>query len=356
MARGAVRCSLSVGLGVAIAVAACSPGPLVPSSGPTSPAPAASNAEPSVAVAASTAPVVGAGEPWIVFQQFQDKSTVMLARPDGSDLHSPTIGVPGSDQTNPDWSPDGSQLVMAVLDGGSEKLWVVKADGTDPRLLADCQGECLFLDDPAWSPDGRTVLFSRVQNVGGNPVSTLEQVDVASGAAELLVEAEPAHFYAGQRWSPDGTSVVVEILTLAGPSVDSDIEDVSLAIIDLTAPTPAGRELIGSGRFPETAAWALDGSVIVFAALDAAAGHGHDLFAIAPDGSGLRRITTLADEGGSATHPDVSADGSSVVFAATLPGEDGSVVAEVDIDGGEVTPAIGAEFIAGVHPRLRPMP
>lgn len=355
MARVVRQLRSTVVLGAAVAVAACSSTP-APSSVASSSTPGVASAEPTVAATASVAPVVGPGEPWIAFQQFLGKSTVMLARPDGSGLHSPTVDVPGGDQTNPDWSPDGSQLVLAVRDGVSEDLWVVNADGTGARLLADCQGDCLFLDDPDWSPDGRAVLFSRVRNVGGNPVSTLEQVDVASGASELLVEAEPAHFYAGQRWSPDGTSVVVEVLTLTGPSVDSDIKDVSLAIIDVAAPTPAGRELIGSGRFPETAAWAPDGSVIVFGALEAAGGSGTDLFAIAPDGSGLRRLTTLVAQGGSATHPDVTADSESVVFAATFPGEDGSVLGQVDIDGGEVTPATGTEFIDGVHPRVRPLP
>jgi Tol biopolymer transport system component len=356
MGRVALHSRLSVVLGAAIAVAACSQGPVGPSLVPSSPPPPASNTEPSASVTASAAPVVGASEPWIAFEQFLGKATVMLVRPDGSDLHSPTIGVPGGDQTNPDWSPDGSQLVLAVRDGGSEKLWVVNADSTDARLLADCQGDCVYLDDPDWSPDGRTVLFSRMRTVDGNAVGTLEQVDVASGASEVLVEAEPGHFYAGQRWSPDGMSVVLEVVTLAGPSVDADVEDVSLAIIDMAVPTPAGRELIGSRRFPETAAWASDGSVIVFAALDAPAGGALDLFAIAPDGSGVRRITTLGEGGGTATHPDVTEDGSSVVFAATRPGEDGSVLAKVDIDGGDVTPAAGSEFIAGVHPRLRPVP
>jgi Tol biopolymer transport system component len=131
--------------------------------------------------------------------------------------------------------------------------------------------------------------------------------------------------------------------------------DVSLAIINLAAPTPAGRELLGSGRFPETAAWAPDGSLIVFGALDGPGGSGLDLYAIHPDGTGLRQVTTLASEGGSATHPEVSADGTSVVFTATIPGVGGPVIGQIDLDGGEIVPAMGADFPSGVHPRLRPV-
>jgi hypothetical protein len=96
--------------------------------------------------------------------------------------------------------------------------------------------------------------------------------------------------------------------------------------------------------------------VIVFGALDAPGGSGLDLFAIRPDGSDLRQVTTLAGEGGSATHPEVTADSASVVFTATIPGVGGPVLGQVDLDGGEVVPATGAEFVSGVHPRLRPAP
>jgi dipeptidyl aminopeptidase/acylaminoacyl peptidase len=314
-------------------------------------------AEPTPVATPSPISAVGPDEPWIVFQQFRSTSTVTLVRPDGSGLHSPTLEVPGADQTNPDWSPDGSQLVLAVAAGGHEDLWIVDADGSDARILSACEGDCLYLDDPDWSPDGRSVLFSRMRVADdGTVIGTLEQVDVASGATSVIVRAEPAHFYAGQRWSPDGASIVLEVVRLTGISADSDVEDVSLAIIDLAAPTPAGRALLGAGRFPETAAWAPDGSVIVFGALAAPGGGATDLFAIRPDGTGLRQVTRLVSEGGSATHPEVTADSASVVFAATLPGEDGPVLGQIDLAGGEVTPATGDAFISGVHPRLRPLP
>ena len=342
-------------LGVLVATAAaCSSTAAVPSDAAL-PSVAPSH-EPSFVPASADAVIVRAGEPWVAFQQFPGKSLVTLARPDGSGLHSPTTDVPGGDQTNPDWSPDGTQLVFAVASGATEVLWVVNADGTDARLLVDCQDECLWVDDPDWSPDGRTILFSRVsEGADAAVIATLEQVDVASGDTRVLVQADPGHFYAGQRWSPDAASIVLEVVALADAAVGSDIDDVSLAIIDVAAPSPAGRELIGSGRFPETAAWAPGGDEIVFAALAAAgSASGTDLYAIHPDGSGLRQITTLGDEGGNATHPDVSPDGSSVIFVATRPGSSESVLGQVPIGGGEVTPAISEDFLDGVHPRIRP--
>ena len=56
-----------------------------------------------------------------------------------------------------DVSPDGSQIAFhRTSDTGSE-LWVVDADGSNPRALTDT-----FVDeyDPEWSPDGEWLLFS----------------------------------------------------------------------------------------------------------------------------------------------------------------------------------------------------
>lgn len=343
MAKSLLPTRRTIAMGVPLLLATAMPSPWV-AAAPASTSP-------------SSAPAVGADDPWIVFQQFKARSTVTLVRPDGTGLHSPTLDVPGGDQTNPDWSPDGSRLVFAHRQGAREDLWTVNADGSDARLLAGCEADCLNLDDPAWSPDGRTVLFSRMRRGDdGTAISTLEQVDTATGTTDVIVQADPAHFYAGQRWAPDGTSIVLEVVELTGTTIDSGVADVSLAMIDVTDPTPAGRELLGSGRFPETAAWAPDGSVIVFGALEAPGAGATDLYAIHPDGSGLRQVTTLAGIGGSATHPDVTADSGSVVFAATLPGEGETVLGQIDLEGGEVTPATGTSFVPGVHPRLRPVP
>lgn len=351
MARAVWR-SVSVSIGcLALVVGACSP--VSPASSSAAVPSVAASAAPSVRPSAAR-PVVRVGDPWIAFQQFSARSEVMLVRPDGSDLHSPTSALPGGDRTNPDWSPDGSMLVFAVGDGARDDLWVVRTDGTGARLLADCEGDCVWLDDPAWSPDGRHVLFTRTATRDGASVGSLERIDVGSGTVTLIQTAAPKHFYAGARWSPDGRSVVLEVLEFASASVDSDIVDVSLAIIDLARPTAAGRALTERGTFPETAAWQRDGGRIVFAARPAPGAAGTDLFEIRPNGSGLRRLTNLTNEGGSATHPDVSADGTAIVFTAQRPGEGRTVLGQVNGSGGTVRSATGATYLDGVHPRLRP--
>ena len=90
----------------------------------------------------------------------------------------------------------------------------------------------------------------------------------------------------------------------------------------------------------------------MFGALETPGAPGTDLFSIRPDGTGLRQLT----RGAAGTHPEVTADSASVVFAANLPGQDGSVLGQVGLEGGEIASATGTGYVQGVHPRLRPIP
>jgi Tol biopolymer transport system component len=109
------------------------------------------------------------------------------------------------------------------------------------------------------------------------------------------------------------------------------------------------RSLTDPALFAATADWSRDGELIVYSALPKAGGEAPDLFTIAPDGSDIRRRTTLADGGGSAQEPTFDLDGSSVVFVA-----DGAApLSRVDLDSGVVSTAFAADT-AGNHPRPRP--
>jgi TolB protein len=60
----------------------------------------------------------------------------------------------------PTWSPDGEQIAFVSARNGSTELFVMKADGTEPRrLLGMAQGSVLA---PRWSPDGERIVFVHV--------------------------------------------------------------------------------------------------------------------------------------------------------------------------------------------------
>ncbi|MBB5958273.1 Tol biopolymer transport system component [Saccharothrix tamanrassetensis] len=117
------------------------------------------------------------------------------------------------------YSPDGRRIVVTRfedVDGGrAQRLWLVDADGGDPRRLpvADRQpADWEF--DPVWSPDGRFVAFARRSPGGVRPdaggLSRVVVVEVATGA--VVGNLRPPTEVPGQEdtqpaWSPDGTTL-----------------------------------------------------------------------------------------------------------------------------------------------------
>lgn len=288
---------------------------------------------------------------WLTYQADTSPAEVHVVRTDGTENSSPTGDVPGLDETNPDWSPDGTRLVFAVTNNGGDSLWTVNADGTNPAVLLECVEPCAYYDDPAWSPDGTKVLYSRTSVVDGEIDAAIETVDVADGAVTVLLEAEPEYFFSGTRYSPDGTSVVYEHVHQKGTAPGGEVDGVELRLFQVTSPASTVTVLVGPDTFPVTPDWGPNGDLIVFSAFPDPSGSTPDLFTIRPDGSELTRVTTLADDGGSAEEPAWSGDATSIYFTASMP-DGGGGIAVVPAGGGEPRPAWGDTYTAGRHPRV----
>ncbi len=89
-------------------------------------------------------------QPNIYILNLEDNSVVSLAEPDGR---------PNS---QPHWSPDGQHLVYINSDG---RVWVMDVDGSNRRRLTIGEGDASS-NDPVWSLDGQTILFTRLQASG----------------------------------------------------------------------------------------------------------------------------------------------------------------------------------------------
>jgi Tol biopolymer transport system component len=74
-------------------------------------------------------------------------------------------------ENSPEWSPGGGEIAFSRTSTGasqgSESLWIMKADGTNPRRVTEFSGEM------AWLPDGKVL----IQRNG-----TLTRLDLATGA------------------------------------------------------------------------------------------------------------------------------------------------------------------------------
>ena len=96
-------------------------------------------------------------------------------------------------------SPDGSKVVFETLG----KLWVKPASGgTAKRLTNDTEAMEAY---PAWSPDGKRIVFVRWTDAGLGEIKTI----AVTGGASTAVTRAPGH-YAAPRFAPDGKTIVFE--------------------------------------------------------------------------------------------------------------------------------------------------
>lgn len=97
-------------------------------------------------------------------------------------------------------SPDGRQVVFESLG----KLYVKPMAGGEPRRLTK-GGEASFELFPAWSRDGKTIAFVAWTDAGLGRVRTVS----AAGGTARDVTRDPGH-YARPAFSPDGKTLVFE--------------------------------------------------------------------------------------------------------------------------------------------------
>ena len=293
-------------------------------------------------------------EPRVLFQAQGEHSVVALAELDGSHVTYPLDDLPGGNQTNPDWSPDGSRLVFVLDDGSRESLWVADADGGNARELVPCRRACAWLDDPDWSPDGSSVVYSRTESRGTAGWGSLETVDVDTGQVSVILEARVRTFTAGARWAPDGSQIVFESVHKGGPGIGAEVDGVALKIVAADSRKP-GKALTQADLFAATADWSPDGASIVYSALATPDSEAPDLFVISPGGGDPLRLTTLGDNGGYAAEPAWRADSNRVVFSGQLPDSFLSgVLLTVSADGGAEPVELGDTTVTGRHPRVEP--
>jgi len=119
------------------------------------------------------------------------------------------IHVALSGLQTPQWSPDGTQLVLTGFSNGFTDLFIINRDGTGLRRLTNDK----FADlHPAWSPDGKTIAF--VTDRGGETDFDLLRfgnlrialLHLESGAIDLLGNMDIGKNI-NPVWAPDGRSL-----------------------------------------------------------------------------------------------------------------------------------------------------
>jgi Tol biopolymer transport system component len=256
--------------------------------------------------------------------------------------------VPGGEQLHPDWSPDGKRIAFSI-DGDARTIWVGDADGSKTAKLVDCVAPCVWVDEGAWSPDGRSYAYHRMVSKDGNDVSTLEVLDLASDKTRVVLTAPKGRALYQPRWSPDSSKLVTEFTK----GSDDDVVGVALQIVDLTAAKPVAREITEASELTNSPDWSPAGDLIVFAQPSTAAGFDgpSDIVTMHPDGTGRRTVISVQPRGGQTPQPAFSPDGSRIIFV-----DEASTMMTVALDGSGLAPAVATGSGSGLHPRYRPTP
>jgi TolB protein len=103
-------------------------------------------------------------------------------------------------EATPAWSPDGRTIAYAH-DG---QIWVMHADGTDPRPLGKVGVGVDWAPD--WSPDSKRIAFESNSKTGSRPTSDLWTMAADGSHKRCLTNNRVDDSQAA--WSADGSSIV----------------------------------------------------------------------------------------------------------------------------------------------------
>ena len=197
----------------------------------------------------------------------------------------------------PAFSPDGRKLVYSQYpnDGTSilTSVEIMNADGSGKHSLFARAGYSAF--DAVWSPDGSTIAFcvGKYFRAAGFPASQVALIK--PDGSNFHVIADDGKNNGFPSWSPDGKRIVYK---RGRQLVILNLEDGKI--------TP----LTGEEHWYNFPQWSPKGDVIMFTS---DRDGDFDLYTIRPDGSDIRRLTSTP---GNDAHSVWSADGEWIVFSS----------------------------------------
>ncbi|MBW3566625.1 MAG: amidohydrolase family protein [Proteobacteria bacterium] len=147
----------------------------------------------------------------IVFDLLGDIFTIPAT---GGDAKQITSGMAWDMQ--PRFSPDGREIAFTSDRAGGDNIWIMKADGSEPRQLTD--EEFRLLNNPTWSPDGEYIVarkhFTERRSLGSGEIWLYH----VGGGKGLQLTEKPNHQkdVNDPAFSPDGRYVYFDQDTTPG--------------------------------------------------------------------------------------------------------------------------------------------
>jgi TolB protein len=272
----------------------------------------------------------------------------------------------------PDLSPDGRQLLFTSNRSGKSAIWIAAADGSGARLLFDGGTVGTSPETPRWSPDGTHIVFvmAPVGEDGGNAVEIYRMAADATNVRQLTATpGDDSH----PHWSGDGKRIYFnsaratpdlslpwlrqwhDIYSMAADGSDVRRHSECKSVCTYPTPSPDGQWLAyrrvtdtpgmswdltaamrnsevfvakadgsspvnisNSDAFDGWPIWSPDSRWIAFASNRGRIQAVGQVFAVRPDGSGLRQLT---DGLMSHVQPSFAPDGKSLLVYRNVEGD-----------------------------------
>ncbi len=149
----------------------------------------------------------------IAFDLLGDIYLLPIAGGEARAIHS---GLSWSMQ--PRFSPDGSEIAFTSDAGGADNIWIMQADGSEPRQLT--KEDFRLLNNPAWSPDGNYVAarkhFTTTRSLGTGEI-WLYHVNGGDGVVVVEKPSEEHQKELGEPvFSPDGRYIYFAVDSTPG--------------------------------------------------------------------------------------------------------------------------------------------
>lgn len=167
------------------------------------------------------------------------------------------------------WSPDGSKIALALSKDGDAEIYTLEKDGGRPSRLTVNPALELY---PAWSPDGKHIAF--VSDRLGKPQIFTMKAD-GSDVRRLTTSGS---YNVNPRWSPKGDKIAY-----------SRMVNGSFHIFTIAVDGSSDTQLTVDGS-NENPSWSGDGRLICFSSVRSGGG---GVYVMRADGSGQRKVSQV---------------------------------------------------------------
>lgn len=165
------------------------------------------------------------------------------------------------------WSPDGSKIALALSKDGDAEIYTLDKNGAHPTRLTINPALDLY---PAWSPDGKQLAF--VSDRLGKPQIFVMNAD-GSDVRRLTTSG---NYNVNPRWSPKGDRIAYSRMTNGGFNIFTVSPDGSSDI-----------QLTSDGN-NENPSWSADGRMICFSSKRSSGG---GVYVMRADGAGQTKVS-----------------------------------------------------------------